>query len=78
MEKDLVVGFFIGIILYSFIFGAKVIKVLIRARWKIEMVRRGLFMTFNRPGFVIAQIITILLCTAGSMALYYLYRKGYF
>jgi len=77
-KKHLTIGFFIGIALYIFIFGIRVIKVLIKANWKFHMIQAGLFKTFNDPLFAISQLITIILCIAGSITLYYLYKKGYF
>lgn len=78
MKKDFVMGFFIGILLYLFIFGIRVVKVLVKSRWKFDMIRHGLFNTFNEPGFVISQLLILILCVVGSMALYYLYKNGYF
>jgi len=78
MKKEFIIGFFIGIFLYLFIFGIKVIKVLVRAKWKFNMIRHGLFNTFNEPNFVLTQLLIILLCVIGSVTLYYLYKKGYF
>jgi len=78
MRKDFVIGFFIGIAVYLFIFGIRVVKVLIKARWKFDMVRHGLFNTFNDPGFVIVQLLILVLCVVGSITLYYFYKEGYF
>ena len=78
MRKEFVIGFFIGILLYLFTFGVRVIKVLIRAKWKFNMIQHGLFNTFNEPGFVLRQILILILCVAGSMTLYYFYKMGYF
>ncbi|MBW2975372.1 hypothetical protein KY366_06655 [Candidatus Woesearchaeota archaeon] len=78
MEKELVTGFFIGVVLYTLIFGARVIKVLVRARWNFSMIRHGISNTFNDPRFVLIQVFTLALCTAGSITLYYFYKKGYF
>ena len=76
--KDLVIGFFIGILCYIFIFGIRVVKVLVRSRWRFDMIRYGLFSTFNDLVFVLSQLLILLLCVAGSMTLYYYYKKGYF
>jgi hypothetical protein len=78
MNKSLITGFFIGVLLYIFIFGMRVIKVLIRARWNFEMIQHGLYNTFSEPFFAIGQIITLILCIAGSITLYYYYRAGFF
>ncbi len=78
MKKEFITGFFIGIGFYIFIFGIKVIKVLIKANWKIEMVQRGLYKTFSELGFVVTQLGILLLCVVGSITLYYLYKNGYF
>jgi len=78
MKKEFIIGFFIGILLYLFIFGIRVIKVLIRGRWKFDMIRHGLYNTFNQPGFVLSQVSILILCVVGSMTLYYLYKNGYF
>ena len=78
MEKRvLVAGFFIGTILYLFIFGVRVLKVLIKGRWRFSMIQSGLFKTFNNPAFVLQQLLIIVLCIAGSMTLYYFYKKGW-
>ncbi len=77
-KKNLVIGFFIGVFLYLLIFGARVLKVLIKGRWKFNMIQHGLFKTFNEPAFVLEQLLLIVLCVAGSMTLYYYYKKGYF
>jgi len=78
MRKDFVIGFFIGIGVYLFIFGIRVVKVLIKGRWRFDMIRHGLFNTFNDPGFVITQLLILLLCVVGSITLYYFYKEGYF
>jgi len=78
IEKELIHGFFIGIGLYILIFGARVLKVLIKSRWKFDIIRIGLSKTFNDPGFVITQLLILILCVAGSMGLYYFYKQGYF
>ena len=78
MKKEFITGFFIGILLYIFIFGIRVIKVLIRGRWRFDMIRHGLFNTFNDAGFVLSQLLILILCVAGSMTLYYFYKEGYF
>jgi len=78
MKKEFITGFFIGILLYIFIFGVKVLKVLIKGRWRFSMIRYGLYNTFNEPGFVITQVSILILCVIGSMTLYYFYKEGYF
>lgn len=78
MKKEFTIGFFIGILLYLFIFGIRVIKVLIKARWKFNIIQKGLFKTFNDPRFILTQLLILILCVAGSMTLYYYYKKGYF
>ena len=78
MKKDFVIGFFIGVAVYLFIFGIRVVKVLIKARWKFDIVRHGLFNTFNDPGFVLSQLLILVLCVVGSATLYYFYKEGYF
>ena len=78
MKKSFVTGFFIGVALYLFIFGIRVVKVLIKARWKFHMIQAGLFKTFNDPGFVITQLLIFMLCVVGSVTLYYFYKEGYF
>jgi hypothetical protein len=78
MKKSFVIGFFIGIGLYLFIFGIRVMKVLIKGRWRFDMIRHGLFNTFNDPGFVLSQFLILLLCVVGSITLYYFYKEGYF
>lgn len=78
IERDHVVGFFIGIVLYILIFGSKVLKVLIRSGWKFEMIQKGLFKTFNDLFFVLNQFLTLVLCVVGSIGIYYFYKKGYF
>ena len=78
MKKEFVTGFFIGILLYLFIFGIRVLKVLIRGRWRFDMIRHGLYNTFNQPEFVLSQISILILCVVGSMTLYYFYKEGYF
>lgn len=78
MKKEFITGFFIGILLYIFIFGAKVLKVLIKGRWRFDMIRHGLYNTFNELGFVITQVSVLILCVVGSMTLYYFYKEGYF
>ena len=78
MKKDFVSGFFIGIVIYLFIFGIRVIKVLVKSGWKFDMIRHGLFNTFNDVVFVLSQLLILVLCVAGSMTLYYYYKKGYF
>ena len=77
MKRDFVTGFFIGIALYSLIFGVKVLKVLIKGRWRFDMIRYGLYDTFNDPVFVVSQVLIIILCVTGSMTLYHFYKKGY-
>lgn len=77
-KKEFVVGFFIGILLYLFIFGIRVVKVLVRAGWKFDMIRHGLFNTFNNVGFVVTQVLILVFCVAGSIVLYYYYKQGYF
>jgi len=78
MKKEFIVGFFMGIVLYIFIFGIRVMKVLIKVDWKIEMVQRGLYKTFSGPGFVLTQLGILVLCVVGSITLYSLYKQGYF
>ncbi len=78
MKKELVIGFFIGIVLYLFIFGVRVLKVLIRGRWRFDMIRHGLYNTFSEPKFVLSQVLILVLCVVGSMTLYYFYKEGYF
>jgi len=78
LSKDLVVGFFIGIVLYIAIFSVKLLKVLIKGRWKFDMIRHGVSNTFNQPDFLLSQLMIIVLSVAGSMTLYYFYKKGYF
>ena len=78
MKKEFVIGFFIGVAVYLFIFGIRVVKVLIKARWKFDIVRHGLFNTFNDPGFVLSQLLILVLCVVGSATLYYFYKEGYF
>ena len=78
MKKEFVTGFFIGILLYTLIFGAKVLKVLIKGRWRFDMISYGLDTTFSDPVFVSSQFIILVLCVAGSITLYHFYKKGYF
>ena len=78
LKKEFVTGFFIGVVLYLFIFGVRVLKVLIRGRWRFDMIRHGLFNTFNEPWFVLSQLLILVLCVVGSMTLYYFYKEGYF
>lgn len=78
MKKEFVTGFFIGILVYSFIFGIRVLKVLIKGGWKFGMIGHGLFKTFSDPKFVIVQLLILILCVAGSITLYYFYKKGFF
>ena len=78
MKKEFVIGFFIGVAVYLFIFGIRVVKVLIKARWKFDIVRHGLFNTFNDPGFVLSQLLILVLCVVESATLYYFYKEGYF
>ncbi len=78
MRKEFITGFFIGVVLYLFIFGIRVLKVLIRGRWRFDMIRHGLFNTFNEPKFVVGQLLILVLCVVGSMTLWYFYKEGYF
>jgi len=78
LKKELITGFFIGILLYIFIFGIRVLKVLIKSNWKFSMIQKGLFKTFNDPLFALSQFLILVLCVAGSVTVYYFYKKGYF
>lgn len=78
MKKEFITGFFIGIVIYIFIFGTRVLKVLIRGRWRFDMIRHGLFNTFNDPAFVLTQLVILVLCVVGSITIYYFYKEGYF
>ena len=78
MKKELATGFLIGVLLYLFIFGVRVLKVLIKGRWRFDIIGHGLYVTFSSPAFVVQQVSILILCIAGSMTLYYFYKKGYF
>ena len=78
MKKEMIIGFFIGIGIYMFTIGIRVLKVLIRAKWNFSMIQHGLYTTFNDPVFVINQVLILILCVAGSITVYYYYKKGYF
>lgn len=78
LKKEFIVGFFIGIGIYIFIFGIRVMKILIKANWNIEVVQRGLYKTFSGPGFVFTQLGILVLFVVGSVTLYSLYKGSYF
>jgi len=61
MKKELVIGFFIGIGIYMFTIGVRVLKVLMRARWNFSMIQYGLYTTFSDPVFTISQFLILIL-----------------
>jgi len=78
IKKEFVIGFFIGIFLYLFIFGIRVVKVLIKSRGRFDMIQIGLFKTFSDPAFALMQVFILVLCVVGSITLYSLYRGSHF
>jgi len=78
MRREYIVGFLIGIAVYVFTFGLRVVKVLIQSNWKFHIIQKGLYSPFNNTKFMLSQLSILALFVAGSITLYTLYRRGYF